>query len=103
MGARENKVEKYLRDELKKLGGDSRKWVSPGRDGVPDQICFVFNRNFFCEVKTDDGVLSTAQVREHERLRALGATVCTVWGQRGVNLLIQDLIKYSWPLGGKYG
>lgn len=101
MGVRENKVETYLRDELNKLGGDSRKWVSPGRDGVPDQICF-HSIIFFCEVKTADGRLSTAQEREHQRLRKLGAVVCTVWGQRGVNMLINDLINFGKPMGVYY-
>lgn len=102
MGTRENKVETYLRDELKKLGGDSRKWVSPGRDGVPDQICFVYYQTFFCEVKTVDGRLSIAQEREHQRLINLGAKVVTVWGQEGVDLLIENLKRWDHPTEERY-
>ncbi len=91
MGVRENKVERYLDKQVKLLGGDTRKWVSPGRDGVPDRIAFVDGRVIFVEVKTDDGVLSTPQMREHERLWKLGARVTTVFGNSGVDSLIKDL------------
>ena len=102
MGKRENKVETYLRDEIKLLGGDTRKWVSPGRDGVPDQIVFVHHTQFFVEVKTVDGKLSMAQNREHARLRELGAYVLTVYGNSGVDKLIEDLKTYRVPLGDRY-
>jgi len=55
MGTRENKIETYLRDQIKSLGGDTRKWVSPGRDGVPDQIVILNNVVWFVEAKTSDG------------------------------------------------
>lgn len=102
MGTRENKVERYLRGSVRELGGDSRKWVSHGRDGVPDQIVLGIAAPFFVEVKTVDGKLSTAQVKEHDRLRALGCTVCTVYGHKGVDRLIEDLTKYNTPLEVKY-
>ncbi len=101
MGVRENKVETYLRNQIKLIGGGTRKWVSPGRDGVPDQIVFCFNNIFFVEVKTTDGKFEPGQEREHTRLRELGATVCTVYGNTGVDSLIKKvktcrklLIKY---------
>ena len=102
MGTRENKVETYLRGQVKVLGGDTRKWVSPGRDGVPDQIVLGFPEIFFCEVKTCEGVHSHAQYREHTRLRDLGASVCTVYGNKGVDQLIKDLILHKRPLGNYY-
>ena len=103
MGTRENKVETYLRDEVRKLDGDTRKWVSPGRDGVPDQIIFLKSAVFLCEIKTADGGLSVAQTREHARLRELGAVVCTVYGHRGVDLLIEELKLFKRPLRKFYG
>lgn len=103
MGVRENKVETYLRDRIKLLGGDTRKWVSPGRDGVPDQVVLVYYGVFFCEVKTPDGKLSPTQIREHARLRKLGALVCTVWGAEGVDLLIKDLKNWGSPTSKIYG
>lgn len=87
---------------MKLIGGDTRKWVSPGRDGVPDQIVF-YNSPFFVEVKTADGELSTAQIREHKRLKGLGATVTTVYGHMGVDNLINHLKLFGFPTTNKYG
>jgi hypothetical protein len=96
MGVRENKVEKYLDEGVKKLGGITRKWVSPGRDGIPDRIVKLPRgpRSQVCrvEVKTEDGVLSPAQKREQARLREAGFWVETVYGHRGVD---EFLIKIS--------
>lgn len=85
MGVRENKVEKYLDTKITMNGGITRKWVSPGRDGVPDRIVIIGGLVFFVEVKTEDGKLSVAQVREHNRLKEHGAHVYTVYGDRGVD------------------
>ena len=91
MGARENKVEDYLDKRVTDLNGITRKWVSPGRDGVPDRIVII-DRVVFVEVKTDDGVLEAWQSREHARLRVAGATVTTVYGVRGVDEFIADIV-----------
>lgn len=92
MGVRENKVETYLHDRVtKEMNGTTRKWASPGRDGVPDRIIITPAALWLVEVKTDDGTLSPAQVREHDRLRAAGATVKVVYGHAGVDELIEEL------------
>ena len=85
MGVRENKVEKYLNSEIDKMGGITRKWVSPGRDGVPDRIIIVDGTIDLVEVKTNDGELSDNQTREQVRLSYTGATVATVYGKNGVD------------------
>ena len=110
MGTREAAVEKLLHDEITKLGGTTRKWVSPGRDGVMDQIVFepmtvekmisrLQRRNqndivahiIFVEVKTKDGVMSTRQHREADTLRALGADVRVVYGADDVHWFIRGI------------
>lgn len=91
MGVRENKVERYLRDRFRKAGGGTRKWVSPGRDGVPDQIAVLHGTVIMVEVKTVDGKLSSVQTREQRRLRDLGLIVTTVYGERGVDALMDDI------------
>jgi len=90
MGVRENKVETYLSQEVSKLGGTTRKWVSPGRDGVMDQICFL-NPEWYVEVKTSDGVQELHQVREAMRLISHGARVAIVYGHQGVDEFIEWL------------
>lgn len=91
MGRRENKVEKYLDDEVKAHGGLTRKWVSPGNAGVPDRIVILWGRVHFVEVKTLDGVVSENQEREMNRLSAVGASVWTVYGKDGVDKLVDAL------------
>lgn len=91
MGVRENKVEKYLDKQITALGGLTRKWVSPGRDGVPDRICIVKGRVWFVEVKTVDGKCSPVQLREHVRLRDAGADVRVVYGEQGVDDFIKNI------------
>jgi Holliday junction resolvase-like predicted endonuclease len=88
MGIRENKVEKYLNDQIKELGGITRKWVSPGRAGVPDRIVIVKGVVAFVEVKTMDGKVSTVQQREMERLEQAGASVFIAFGKPGVDKFI---------------
>jgi len=89
MGKRENKVETYLNEQVELIGGITRKWVSPGHDGVTDRIAIIRGSVWFVEVKTGDGRLSPAQLREHNRLSKAGANVTTVYGRTGVDELIE--------------
>lgn len=88
MGARENKVEKYLDDQVKKLGGITRKWVSPGRSGVPDRIVIVDGEVVFVEVKTTDGKMSARQIRECQQLNDAEVQTSVVYGHIGVDEFI---------------
>ena len=85
MGVRENKVERYLDSEIMKLGGITRKWVSPGVQGVPDRIVIINGQVYFVEVKTVDGHLSSWQEREIKRLVKHGVKALAVYGQDGVD------------------
>lgn len=94
MGVRENKVEKYLDKQITALGGLTRKWTSPGRDGVPDRICIVKGHFFLVEVKVSDGKCSPVQLREHTRLTDVGADVRVVYGEQGVDEFIRILKRF---------
>ena len=96
MGVREAKVERYLDSEVKRLKGLTRKWVSPGHDGVPDRIVIApASVVTFVEVKTSDGVVSPVQEREQRRLAAQGVRVTTVYGKKGVDEFIDDIFSYK--------
>lgn len=91
---KESNIEKYLRKQLKKIGGTSRKWVSPGRNGVPDQICFHNNTIFFVETKFHKhGGLSKVQEREQKHLKKQGAVIYNLPSFHAVDLLILSLFK----------
>ncbi|ECG8627986.1 VRR-NUC domain-containing protein [Salmonella enterica subsp. diarizonae] len=73
---RENLIEKHLVTEVKKAGGIAYKFVSPGRRSVPDRIVLLpGGRLVFVECKAPGKPPRADQLREHERLRALGFAV----------------------------
>lgn len=94
MGTREHKVEAYLREQVKARGGIARKWISPGHDGVTDEIVrlphWPVGMVIAVEVKTVDGKLSSVQEREHARLRDAGVIVYTVYGEEGVDEFLKE-------------
>jgi hypothetical protein len=73
---REKNVESYLRKRVEEFGGRSKKWVSPGNNGVPDRIVFLFGHVFFIETKRP-GVtkLRTAQNVQRRDLEKQGQFV----------------------------
>lgn len=91
MGVRESNVERYLQERIKEIGGTTRKWVSPGANGVPDRIVLLSREVWFVEVKTVDGQLSPVQRREHGRLKAHGANVITLYGCGDVDRFAEKL------------
>lgn len=88
----EKEIEKILRDEVRKLGGRSYKWVSPGNDGVPDRIVIFPGRPpVFVELKTERGHMSALQRLQGRRLQELGQDVRTVYGIDGLSQFFQDM------------
>lgn len=85
MSVRESTIEKADRARIAARGGRMLKFVSPGRNGVPDDIVLhpipvehraLVARYFrFAEYKSPGKKPRPAQDREHARLRALGFTV----------------------------
>lgn len=83
---RETKVETHLKNEVRKAGGITRKWVSPGRPGVPDQIV-IWRHDcdackapviHFVETKAPGKDAQPGQVREHGRLEAFACSVFVI-------------------------
>lgn len=72
----EKATEKYLRDEIKRIGGKAYKFVSPGNAGVPDRlICLPGGRAVFVELKSEGRHSTPNQKRQQQKLRALGFDV----------------------------
>lgn len=92
MGVRENNVESYFNEQIENIGGITRKWVSPGHDGVPDRIVFIHGKVIFVEIKTCDGQLSPIQDREIMKLKKHGANVFVVFGHYHVDVFIEALV-----------
>ena len=59
----EKDIERYLKNEIEKLGGVSLKWVCPGNDGVPDRIVIMPGGEiWFVELKADRGKIGALQL-----------------------------------------
>lgn len=86
---RERDVEKYFVKKVKGLGGTAEKFKSPGKPSVPDRLVLLPVRELrpkygsdhvppsvvFVELKRPGEKPTPAQVRDHNRRRALGFVV----------------------------
>lgn len=73
---REDSIEDHLVKEVKKAGGIAYKFISPGRRSVPDRLVLLPDgKVIFVECKAPGEKPTAAQLREHEKIRALGFIV----------------------------
>jgi len=84
MGKLENKAELFLDDKVCRAGGDTYKFVSPGRRNVPDRIVILHSKVWFVEVKAPGESISPGQEREINKMKKNGLNVCWVSGLVGV-------------------
>lgn len=89
----ENKVEEYLRNKVKALGGKAYKFVSPGNNGVPDRLTvFPGNIIVFIETKKKGKKSTPAQKNRQAELRTLGCRVyAEVDSKEKVDVIIQEI------------
>lgn len=82
---KESEIENILVTEIRKAGGRTYKWVSPGNSGVPDRIVLLpAGKIIFVELKTDSGKLSAQQKIQINRIQSLGQDARVVKGIRGL-------------------
>lgn len=88
----ESKIEKKLGCMVRKLGGQSLKFVSPGNAGVPDRIVLMpQGKLYFVELKAPGGKPRPLQVVVHEEFQALGFPVTVIDTLEGVQTFIRYL------------
>jgi len=87
----ERQIEKRLREEIKKLGGRSYKFVSPGNDGVPDRIVVKNGKVWFVELKTVSGQVSPIQAVQLARLREVGADARVLHGWDEARAFVEEV------------
>ena len=88
----EKEVEKFLLREVKKIGGISFKFISPGNAGVPDRIVILpSGRVVFVELKTDKGKLTKLQEVQIKKISDLGADARVLRGIEGVKDFINEI------------
>lgn len=88
----EKEVEKFLVREVKKLGGISFKFISPGNAGVPDRIVILpSGKVLFVELKTDKGKLTKLQEVQIKKISDLGADARVLRGIEEVKEFINEI------------
>ena len=100
----EGEVQAYGAEQLKKHGCLVRKINYEGRRGCPDQLvlvpkrfdeywhCFTTPSVMFIEYKKAPNIEPEPhQLREHERMRAVGADVRVIGSKEQVDALVQEL------------
>ena len=94
----EGEVQAYGAEQLKKHGCLVRKINYEGRRGCPDQLVLVPDRlrywptTIFIEYKKAENIEPEPhQLREHERMRAVGADVRIIGSKEQIDDLIQEL------------
>lgn len=87
---RESKIERYLREEIKKKGGIAFKFNSAGNNGVPDRIVLLpGGQMYFIELKKEKEKPTALQEWQAKRIRDLGFEALTIDGKRKVDELIE--------------
>lgn len=89
---RERLVETYLKSSVEKIGGLTRKYVSPGHAGVPDRLVFYKGRIFLVELKAQGGILSAVQRIEIQRMARVGIPVVIISSRVEVDKFMKDLV-----------
>lgn len=88
----EKEIERKLIEGIRKLGGRTYKWVSPGNNGVPDRIVIMpGGRILFVELKASTGVVSKLQKMQIRMLSQMGCDVRVLYGMEGVQDLLDRL------------
>jgi len=92
--ARERDIERFLKDEVQKLGGWCPKWVSPGNMGVPDRICFFPNGLIvFVEVKAPGKKPTKLQTIQIKRLNNYKQEAVVIDSKENVKIFIETVLE----------
>ena len=85
---RERDIERYLVEQTAKHGGETRKVQWIGRHGAPDRLVMLPGVAIWVELKAPGEKAKPHQLREHERMRALGQRVVVVDSFDGVDKVL---------------
>lgn len=88
----ESRIERALSVQVKKMGGMTVKFVSPGLDGVPDRIVLLPGRRIaFVELKAPGEKLRALQEKRKRQLEALGFQVYVIDGAEQIGGVLDEI------------
>ena len=86
MTAPEAKIEKHLRDGVKRNGGIAAKFAAPGYRSWPDRlVLFPEGKAYFVELKAPGKKPTAQQELRHNQLSELGFPVSVIDTKAGVD------------------
>jgi hypothetical protein len=93
MGVQEKSIEDFLVKSVKGIGGEIRKFTSPGHSGVFDRIVFYAGFVLLVECKSAKGKLSPTQIEERRKMDQQDIWSEVVFSKQDVVNLIEELKK----------
>ncbi|MGO4938583.1 VRR-NUC domain-containing protein [Fundicoccus sp. Sow4_D5] len=87
----EKNIEMYFNKQIKKMGGLSRKFTSPGQRGVPDRIAILNGQVYFVELKRPGQKPRPDQLAEHRTLAKHGVKVYVLDSKYAVDVWLENL------------
>lgn len=88
MGKWANKIETYLYQRIKQIGGVTRPYRSPNHRGVADRLVFLpGGKMVIVEIKAAGDHEDSAQERERMKMIALGFNAVVVYGTKDIDKL----------------
>lgn len=93
MGKAENYVEDYLRQQSKKHDILCFKFVSPGTNGVPDDIIIAHGQTIFIETKSLTGKAAEIQKERIKQMKEHGAIVHICHTRTAIDHVLSQLVQ----------
>lgn len=89
----EKEIERRMCEMIRKRGGLTYKFTSPGNVGVPDRIVITpTGEVWFVELKTEAGRLANIQKWQIHELEKRGANIRVVYGLQGAIDFVNEVM-----------
>lgn len=94
----EAKIEQWLNEQIRSMGGVSYKFVSPNNPGVPDRIYLLPGGVvWFVELKTEIGRLANLQKWQGRRIREMGCRYRVIHGMEEARAFVKEVMADEVP------
>lgn len=92
---KERDISRYLNKRVKELGGEIRRVTWQGRRNAPDKLVMLDHSSGWVEEKRPGEKPTSAQAREHTRMRNAGMRVFVVSNEAEADAALATLCRVS--------